>query len=146
MPNLNNLNLKNAEDNFFIANTPIFFMRKLLSDPVVEEVRKTLSPEEIIVKLNEISKTQVTSLREAVLPFVLLVALSFESNKKYLIMAANINVDRNGWFKYISQVLLEIHNPAEIFNFRVPNLLESPKISFNTQNSTQRITFSEGHL
>jgi hypothetical protein len=106
MTALHDYNYRNAASALLLANTPLFLLRKLRSDPVVAAIVHDLTEDEIIRGLRTAAKEKPNDILEAVRPYVYLVALSLKGNAGSLKQAADIQAPHADWFSYIANSLL----------------------------------------
>ena len=99
-----------AQQAFAVANTPMFLIRKLRVDPEVHEIARLFDGEVILSQLEAALGNAPKSLRESVLPYVLLVSLSFKNDVSFLKATEGIARGyEDDWFDYARQVLLQTH-------------------------------------
>jgi hypothetical protein len=111
----------NAEANFVVANTPNFLIRKMRDDPAALALSQSLSGQQIL----EIFKTYVgsepTSMRELVIPYLCLSALSRKENVSYLVAAtALVPASQYKWMATYNKILVETYRPISRQVFKVP--------------------------
>jgi hypothetical protein len=112
------INLETAEKAFATANTPLFLLRKLRADPAVSEIARRFDPEEIFQELRRAVKRHAASFQSAVLPFVLLVALSLNLDNEYLLKSSKLKAPHHAWFAYCCEYLLREFRPTSIVTLR----------------------------
>jgi hypothetical protein len=108
------INLDIAEKIFATANTPLFLLRKLRSDPETVRIRSRHSSDEILRELRNALKDNTGSFRSSVLPYVLLVTLSLDLENHYLIEASKLKAPHHRWFVYSCNYLLNEFRPTVI--------------------------------
>ena len=137
MTSLNALSLDQAEASFAIANTPLFLLRKLQSDPAVQEIVKSgVDGSTILRALKRAIRSKPRTLHAAVRPFVYLVALSFNREVSYLKDASELDAQYHDWFGYIARVLVETYRLTSVETVDVPNMIPSPTLDTTTNAST----------
>jgi hypothetical protein len=104
---LKNINLEFAEKAFATANTPLFLLRKLRTDPVVADIATHFQSSVIFEELRQSLKNGAGSFTGQVLPFVLLVALSLKLENKYLLKSSRLNAKHHAWFPYCCEYLMQ---------------------------------------
>jgi hypothetical protein len=138
-------NYRNAEAAFVVANTPLFLLRKLRSDPVVRTIAFDLSDDEIISALRAAVRQKPTDIREAVLPYVYLVALSIKGKFASLKQAVDIDAPHAEWFKYIGNYLLQSFTPSTSQTVVLPKItLPQPSISSSSKPTVKNFKMTEG--
>src|SRR5882724_11742419 len=91
-----------ASHAYAVANTPLFLIRKLQQDPVVHEVSRSFSGEEILEELRRAVEHEPRGLVEYVRPYVYLAALSRQQQGVYLKTAGQLtNAAKWDWFEYM---------------------------------------------
>jgi hypothetical protein len=107
------VDLSAAEQAFFVSNSPLFLLRKLMEDAAVGEIARTHSADDLLSKLREAATAEPVSLKERVWPFVLLVALALKSDVDALQKTTDIRLrDGADWFDYIRDVLMDTYRPT----------------------------------
>jgi hypothetical protein len=140
-------NSRNAEAAFVLANTPLFLLRKLRSDPVVRDMALNLSDDELISALRAAVSQRPTDIREAVLPYLYLVALSIKGNVATLKQAVEIDAPHAQWFKYIGGYLLQSFSPSttQTVSILMPKvILPQPSTSSSSKTTVTNLKVSEG--
>jgi hypothetical protein len=132
----NNYNFHRAETALAVANTPLFLLRKLRSDPVVVEIARDVSDEELLDALRVVTQEEPQNIQEAVLPYVYLVALSVKGNLTILKQASDVDAPHARWFKYISKFLLQSFIPTQ--RSTVPII--TPPTAFTSSTSSSVLT------
>jgi len=127
-----------AEREYMIANTPLFFLKKLRANPGIRELSRRFSAQEILAALPRLTASKPTSLSEAVLPYVLLVALSQNGRVMDLRAASDIAAPHHDWYKVISKVLAETSNTDTINKLYVSSqTMLRPQLSGSSTSKTQ---------
>ena len=88
MTDLSDVRLPLAEQAFAVANTPLFLLRKLRSDPAVLEIARVAQPKAILSALKKSLRRKPKTLSDAVSPYVYLVALSMTRDLGWMEEAA----------------------------------------------------------
>ncbi len=125
-----------AEKAFAVANTPLFLLRKLRSDPAVLEISQTVPPGTIFAALKDSLRRSPKTLSDAVQPYVYLVALSLTRDLQGLKEAAQLEAPYADWFAYIAKVLVDTYQPTVLETIQVPNTV----ISFGTTSKSSAPT------
>ena len=117
MKTIGEITLSEAEKVFAVANTPLFLLRKLRSEPAVNEVKdmsQKFTADEILKALRVAAKKKPSNFAESVRPYALLVALSFKSDVAHLKKAARISTRHYKWLSYLTDVLIQTIQPASL--------------------------------
>lgn len=102
----------NAQSNFAIANTPSFLINSLRNDSTVQYLSASYSEDDLVDDLKEAVEAKATNLREVVMPFVILVALSLKPTSGGLRRAMEVvPAACDSWFQfnYVRDMLLQAH-------------------------------------
>ena len=120
-------NLDEAEAAFAAANTPLYLVRKLKADPAVQAISRIVKPDQILMELERTAGKNPTNLREAVVPFICLVALQMQPSDDFLLRTTKIIPSHGAdWFRTIRQVLLETFTPTpELPKLSLPRILSN---------------------
>jgi len=135
---------QNAEAAFVLANTPLFLLRKLRSDPVVRAIAVDLSDDEIMSSLRAAVQQKPTDIREAVLPYLYLVALSIKGKIAPLREAAAIDVPYAEWFKYIGNYLLKSFIPTATVSVLMPKIILPQPSTPSSSTTVKNLKYSKG--
>ena len=143
MTTISEIDLSQACGDYMVANTPLFLIRKFRASAAVRRIADTMSGAEITAALQEYATRQPETLRDAVVPYACLVALSMQNNIQGLRDAASIAaVPEHKWFNYIRSVLLQMATVSTHANIHVPNaVLERPPVYAGTRTSIVNIQF-----
>jgi hypothetical protein len=147
MKSQHDYNYSSAEAAFVTANTPLFLLRKLRSDPVVRAMALDLSEDEIISALRSAVGQKPTDIREAVLPYLYLVALSIKGKVAPLKQAVDIVAPHAEWFKYIGNYLLQSFTPSttQVVSILMPKVvLPQPPTPSSSTTTVKKIKYPKG--
>lgn len=133
------VDLAGAERIYALSNVPLFLLRKLQSDAATREISSSCSTEEILTQLKKSVQSKPRSLREAVEPYVLLVALAKKRDLDALKKASAINALYHDWFLYIADVLVQTFDPTAIISLNIPGQIYVPSIRNTSTASTRRL-------
>jgi hypothetical protein len=104
-----------AEGAYIIANTPLFLLRNLLSDPAVAGVAHDTPSADILAELQRATARKPSTLTDKVLPFILLTALAIKGDVHRLAQTAHLRPDaKPHWFSYLASVLLDTTCPFSV--------------------------------
>src|SRR5215831_14434030 len=101
--------LAGAEAVYAVSNVPLFLLRRLQSDAAAREISSSLSANQILEELKSSLDVKPRTLREAVEPYVLLVALAQKRDPNAMREATKINALYHDWFAYLSNVLVQAY-------------------------------------
>jgi hypothetical protein len=136
---IDQIDLASAQSIYAVSNTPLFLLRKLQDDPAPRAVGVALSGPEILELLKAYAPKKPQGLREAVEPYVLLVALSQKGDVALLRAAAQIEALHYDWLNYLANVLVDISRPTGVTRIFVPGQLNSSPISATSNAATQTL-------
>jgi hypothetical protein len=113
MTSFSEIPFRNFAKIYAIANTPLFLVRKFRADPIVQEIRKSFTGEQILAEMQRVMNLNPKTSEEYVRPYVYLVALSFMDEIEPLNRAAELpNRQRWEWFSYLHKVLYQGFMPT----------------------------------
>jgi hypothetical protein len=104
-------NIQEAAQVYAVANTPVFLIRRLQEDPVVQEIAASFAGEQILQELRNALAQRPESLLDYTKPYVYLVALSKLPNSEHLKMVDTSGTQEWRWFDYMKNVLLATYSP-----------------------------------
>ena len=135
------VNLTGAESIYAVSNVPLFLLRKLQADAAPREISSSLSADQILDELRASLQVKPSTLREAVEPYVLLVALAQKQDIGALKKAATINALHHDWFAYLSSVLEQTYRPSVVSSLIIPGQLQVtvPSNTSTASTSTRRL-------
>jgi hypothetical protein len=113
-----------AEKIFAVSNTPSFLLRKLRDENSVRVLAETFTPKQLITELKRTATKKPRSLGDTTRPYVILVALSWYSDREPLKSAMEIETPHFPWFETIGKDLLNRHSPVTYTKIEIP-----PRIS-----------------
>jgi len=121
---------------YAVANTPLFFLRKLKEDQAPSELARKYTSEEIFNALKESLVADIQSRTDYASPYVFLMALAKKDDLNLLRSVENLpGVERFDWFQYIWRVLVETFSPKLITTFDAPKEVR-PLIILGSNTST----------
>jgi len=130
--------LTGASKVFAVANTPPFLVRKLLSEPVVQELNRRFSGTEILDALRSSASEKPNDLAGAVKPYVYLVALSRNSAVNFLHESRSIRAPYCDWFDYVREYLIETYSSVQRPAIVIPNQVPSSSSSIGSHVPAER--------
>ena len=111
MTSLVEMDLTECVTSFGLANAPLFFLRRLLSDQTVQRISREIAGEDLLSALKALVSKKPKTLVDEVKPYVYLVALSLQANQTHFKMAASINFPNSKWYEYFARFLNETRVP-----------------------------------
>jgi hypothetical protein len=121
---------------FLLANTPLFVVRKLKADPFVLQMAQRHGSHEIMQSLMVSLSKKPTSLKQAVLPYVYLVALAIKPDLQALNVARRLDGQHHDWYNYVANALFQMTPSVSATNVNA----DTPKP--HVQTSDQRTAYS----
>ena len=137
MTDLSDVRLPLAEQAFAVANTPLFLLRKLRSDPAVLEIARVAQPKAILSALKKSLRRKPKTLSDAVRPYVYLVALSMTRDLMRMEEAARLASRHSDWFSYIAKLVLDTLQPTSFNNMQIPRTLMSSSTTTSSSAPTR---------
>lgn len=135
-----------AEAAYAIANAPMFLVRKLGADSAASQIESEFSAEDILKAIEDAVKRKPKSVRDAVLPYVLAVALSKKSDASFLHKATKIKAPSHEWFDYVVHVLEKTYQSTSSLIVKVPAGWSDATNQNSDQSTTNsRLVFKSGH-
>ena len=129
--------LSQAASDFAVANTPLFLLRKLRVNPVVAEIAQLANGNTILNALHTLLTRRPRSLRGAVKPYVLLVALSMKADTSHLQRASKFKSPHHDWYAYLCQVLLNAARPTAVSTIQLPSVPKLKNVKTKGLSVTQ---------
>jgi len=121
MTKIADIDLTLAERDFTVANTPLFLLRRLQRDSAVRRISESMTTEEILSYIRDYVTKEPATVREAVLPYACLVALSIKPDIFGLKNATLIVPHAwHRWFNYMRTVLVQLSQHISRAEFKVP--------------------------
>src|SRR5436190_13534617 len=100
MKTTRDIDLSGAEAAFAVANTPLFLLRKLRADVAAMDIARLNSGKSILADLRRALQGKPVGFAESVLPYVLILALSYKTDFRLLRTAAKQRAARYPWYSY----------------------------------------------
>lgn len=126
--------LTGAQRIYALSNVPLFLLRRLQADPGPRTVSSNYSSQEILDELARSLKEKPRTLRDAVTPYVLLVALEQKRDLSSLQSAASLDAHFHDWYSYLASILVQSFTSTLIVPFTVPGQMQGVLAS-NTSSS-----------
>lgn len=133
------VDLARAEAIYAVSNVPLFLLRKLLADAAPREISSSLSAAEILDELRTSVQTKPRTLRQAVEPYVLLVALSQKRDLAALREATAINAPYHDWLAYLSSALEQTFTPTTTTSLILPGEIRAALPANTSTAATRRL-------
>lgn len=134
MTAITSVNLSNAEAAYTVANTPLFLVRKLRSDPAVMQIAQKNAGENLFADLVQALGKEPKSLSEYVAPYALVIALSQQQNQNFLRRALSLSSPYHHWFSYITNHLVQSIIPRMTTNVKFQSIARKQPISYNVRS------------
>src|SRR6266446_9920943 len=132
------VDLKKAQAVFAVANTPLFLVRKLQEDPAVHALANKLHGDVLLRELELSVQKKPETIREAVIPYVCLVALSLYADASYLTKSVSVQPKyEDDWFDYIRTALIQLYRPTQIRTVKVPPHIGTPQPNLQTNSASK---------
>jgi len=136
MKSIADANLKSAAQIYAISNTPTFLIRRLQEDPVIFEMAKSFSGEQISEELHRATEHNPYTLLDYVRPYAYLAALSKLPSLEYLRQADVSRLSEKWrWLPYAKDMLVSTYSPMS------SSSVEGKKASIST-SSPYRVSSS----
>jgi len=120
------LNSKNAEAAYFVSNTPVYFIRRILEDKAVQELARSASSDELLFCYRSLSQAMPESMSDLVLPYCCLAALFIKNDGRKLKLATAIRAHPGyKWLEEIARTFLEMLVPTTVINVKVAPTVKS---------------------
>jgi hypothetical protein len=98
------VDLSQAERDYLISNTPLFLLRKLQGNPVVQQISQNTSRAVLLSTLRTSLKREPRTLKTAVRPYAFLVALAMKRGGE-IKEIAKWKAPHHRWFNFMATVL-----------------------------------------
>jgi hypothetical protein len=131
------VDLINASKAFAAADTPLYLLKRLRSDPAVDYVSRSHGSDDLLKELTAAVAKRPRTFEQSVFPYVLLLALARQGSTASIRKAAHFAAPDFKWFEYIAAVLIEQFQPTRQQSFR---LERSPLVPMSTLVSTSPTT------
>jgi hypothetical protein len=132
------VDLKNAQAVFAVANTPLFLVRKLQEDPTVHALAHKLHGDDLLRELEMSVQQRPETIREAVIPYVCMVALSLYPDASYLSKSVSVQPKyQDDWFDYIRTALIQLYRSTQIQTVKVPAHVRGPRPMLQTNSASK---------
>jgi hypothetical protein len=128
--------LAGSENIYAVSNVPLFLLRRLQADAAPRAISSSFQSNEIVNELSNSLRVKPQTLRDAVKPYVLLVALEQKRDLTVLKTAAALNAPYHDWFAYLSAVLVQTFNPSVIRSLDIPGQIHGAMPSSNSTAAT----------
>jgi hypothetical protein len=118
--NLGEFDVSQACESRLVANTPLFLIRKLRTDPVVQDIALRFASSEIVNALKVSLQADPRTFEDGVWPYVLVTALFLKGDVLPLQEAAELTSPNLKWYKCIAAALLADSKPLNFVTIDVP--------------------------
>lgn len=134
------VDLSTAAVSLGLANSPVYLLRRLETDPSVQKLSDKYSESEIFREMKRVlSKKKPSSLEETVWPYVALVALANKKSTQYLDQAASLPADHFQWFAYLAQFLKQSLAHSSTVNISSPAISKIEGVPASTANTFSKV-------
>ena len=133
------VDMTRAEAIYSVSNVPLFLLRKLQADAAPREISSSLLAAEILDELRTSVRTKPQTLRQAVEPYVLLVALSQKRDLAALREATAINARYHDWFAYLASALVQTFMPTATISLIMPGEIRTALPANTSTAATRRL-------
>lgn len=94
-----------AQSDFLVANSPLFLLRKLRENPVVQDMAQRALGDTLLSQLKSTLSRKPKKISNAVKPYAYLVALSLQADPKRIEMATKFNSPYHAWYDYLARLI-----------------------------------------
>lgn len=135
------ISLEEAKSAFVVANTPLYFVRRLQQDSNTRLLNEHMTGEEILEEFKNAIAHKPQTLDELIVPYVCLIALSLRDDITPLQKTTEI-IPAPGfkWLDYIQQVLIQTYKPMDRRQYGVPPAIELG-VFIRSDSATQNTFF-----
>ncbi|UVK44839.1 hypothetical protein BPNPMPFG_000304 [Mesorhizobium sp. AR07] len=129
---MENLDLSSVEDHYIFSNTPMYLVRRLKEDAAVASAAKQNSPQFLADQYKTQVRKPPENVREAVIPYVCLVALFLQKQAAKLKEMTALSPDPS--YKFIAevnQILVQTLVPTNVFSGNFPQETLSNNFTIN---------------
>jgi len=144
MNSITEANLRSAAQTYAISNTPVFLVRRLQEDPVIFDVSRGFSGQQILEALAAATAVNPKTLLEYVRPYAYLVALSKLPTDEYLRAADVARADSWRWLPYAKELLLASYKPVSVTSVVGKKGSVSASADYKTSSSNSQTTLVFG--
>lgn len=132
------LDLSSAEEDFAIANTPFFLLRKLRINPFVHIVARRASSRALLQSLQKSLTSRPRTARTALRPYFYLAALGIKNDPAALKKAASFECPHHVWFEPMIAAIIASRKATATETYRVPSRIKvamtsSPEVVFDSK-------------
>lgn len=120
MIDLKGINLDNARSVYMTANTPMYIVRNLRSDPEIVKLHLKNSEKAILAEIKERLQRLPLDFEDRILPLVLLAALALKQNRTSMMAAARLDGNSYRWYKPVADNLVQQIRPTTVSSITVP--------------------------
>lgn len=143
MIDLKGVNLDNARSVYMTANTPMYIVRNLRSDPEIVKLHLKNSAESILTEIKDRLERLPLDFEDRILPLVLLAALALKQSRATMLEAASLDGKSYRWYKPVADSLVQQIRPTTVSNITVPvTVTVKPTAAARSTSSYQMIELS----
>jgi hypothetical protein len=139
MINLQDVDLSHARSVYMTANTPMYIIRNLRSDPEIVKIHLNNSGENILAEIIDRLQRLPLDFEDRILPLALLVALSLKQNRNLVVAAASAESAMYRWYKLVADCLVQQVRPTLVTNIIAPATFSVQKPVASSSKSTYSV-------
>jgi hypothetical protein len=114
------INLDNARATYMTANTPMYIVRNLRSDPEIVKLHLRTTAEAILEELKDRLGRLPLEFEDRIFPLVLLAALGLKQNRTAMIEAASLEGKNYRWYKPVADSFVQQIRTTSISRIDAP--------------------------
>lgn len=120
MIDLKSIKLDNARTAYMTANTPMYIVRNLRSDPEIVKLHLQNSAESILDEIKDRLTRLPLDFDDRILPLILLAALALKQSRTLMLEAARLDGARYRWYKPVADSFLQQMRPTSVSKIEIP--------------------------
>lgn len=139
MIDLNGIKLDNARFVYMTANTPMYIVRNLRSDPEIVKLHLRNSAEVIIAEIKNRLVRLPLDFEDRILPLVLLAALALKQNRTAMLEAARLDGKIYRWYKPVVDSLVQQIRPTTMSQIVAPISTTVKSFALGSSTSSYKV-------
>jgi uncharacterized secreted protein with C-terminal beta-propeller domain len=144
MIDFKDINLDRARSVYLTANTPMYIVRNLRSDPEIVKLHLNNSTEVILTEIEDRLGKLPLDFDDRISPLALLAALSLKQDRVAMLKAARFDGKSYRWYKLVVDSLLQQIRPTSVTNVFAPVAVKvNPTASTSLSSSFQVIELAD---
>jgi len=120
MIDFSDINFENARSFYLTANTPMYLVRNLRSDPEIVKLHLRNSSEAILAEIKDRLERLPLDFEDRILPLALLAALALKQNRTAMLEAARLDGKNYRWYKPLADSLVQQIRPTTMARITAP--------------------------